>query len=132
VSKYAEMARSHWATWLPESYAAIQDRDSFFSAIGEEAARQVDELADQLAGDSQPGEGYLERAGRLTAARQQAEEIILPQRVLPPPESAQDQDQGQDDSQPATTAERPAAVSPGHPTWADVDAEQRERLGLDG
>ena len=130
MSKYAEMARSHWATWLPESYAAIQDRDSFFSAIGEEAARQVDELADQLAGDSQPGETYLQRAGRLTAARQQAEEIILPQRVLPPPETPQDQDQ--DDSQPATAAERPAAVSPGHPMWAEVDAEQRERLGLDG
>jgi hypothetical protein len=33
-------------------------------------------LADELAGDDQPGEGYLAKAGRLTAARLQAEEII--------------------------------------------------------
>jgi hypothetical protein len=122
------MARSHWATWLPQAYAEIQDPDSFFSAIGEEAGRQVEELASQLAGDSQPGEGYLERAGSLTAARSQAEEIILPQRVLPQPE-APDEDQ---DGQPSPTTGRPAAISPGHPMWAEVNAEQRERLGLDG
>jgi len=130
VNKYGEMARSHWATWLPQAYAAIQDPDSFFWAIGEEAASQVDELTDQLAGTGQPGEGYLQRAGRLTAARRQAEEVILPQRVLPPPEATQDEDQ--DGSRPATAAGRPAAVSPGHPMWTEVDAEQRERLGLDG
>jgi hypothetical protein len=127
VNRYGEMARSHWAKWLPQAYAAIPEPDSFFSAIGQEAARQVDELASQLAGDSQPGQGYLERAGRLTAARSQAEEVILPQRVLPPPEAPEDEDQ---DSQPA--AGRPAVIGPGHPMWAEANAEQRERLGLDG
>jgi hypothetical protein len=34
------------------------------------------ELAGELAGDDRPGEGYLAKAGRLTAARHQAEEII--------------------------------------------------------
>ena len=29
-----------------------------------------------MAGDDRPGEGYLAKAGRLTAARHQAEEII--------------------------------------------------------
>ena len=124
MNRYGEMARSHWAKWLPQAYAAIQEPDSFFSAIGEEAARQIDELAGQLAGAGQPGEGYLERAGSLTAARSQAEEIILPQMVLAQPEG-EDQD-----SQPATA--RPLAISPGHPMWAEVNAEQRERLGLDG
>ncbi len=37
------------------------------SALGEEIARQVDELADELAGDDRPGEGYLAQAGRLMA-----------------------------------------------------------------
>jgi hypothetical protein len=122
------MARSHWAAWLPRAYATIGEPDSFFSAIGEEAARQVDELASQLAGDGQPGEGYLERAGRLTAARSQAEEVILPQRVLARPEEPDEGDQG---SRPSPEAGRPAAISPGHPMWAEVNAEQQERLGLD-
>jgi hypothetical protein len=123
------MARSHWATWLPKRYAAIREPDSFFSAIGEEAATQIDELTDQLAGPGQPGETYLERAGRLTAARSQAEEVILPQMVLPQPETP---DENQDAGQPAPETSLPAAVSPDHPMWAEVNAEQRERLGLDG
>jgi hypothetical protein len=86
MNRYGAMARSHWARWLPQRYAAIEDPDSFFSAIGQEAARQIDELAAELAGDDQPGEGYLVKAGRLTAARSQAEEIILPQQILPSPE----------------------------------------------
>ena len=86
VNRYGAMARSHWARWLPQQYATISDPDSFFSEIGQEAARQIDELTTELAGDGQPGEDYLARAGRLTAARSQAEEIVLPQQVLPPPE----------------------------------------------
>ena len=39
-------------------------------------ARQAGELADDLTGDDSPGEGYLAKARRLTAARLQAEEII--------------------------------------------------------
>ena len=125
MNRYGQMARSHWQAHLPQRYATISDPDSFFSAIGEEAERQVDELAGQIAGPGRPGEGYLERAGRLTAARGQAEEIILPQAVLPEPED-------QDGSQPSAAPGRPDSVSPGHPMWAEVNAEQRQRLGLDG
>jgi hypothetical protein len=125
MNRYGEMARTHWQAWLPKRYATISDPDSFFSAIGEEANRQIDELADQLAGPGQSGESYLERAGKLTAARSQAEEIILPQAVLPEPEDP-------DGTQPLTSPIRPASVRPEHPEWAEVNAEQRERLGLDG
>src|ERR1700690_2860987 len=72
MNRYGAMGRRHWARWLPKRYAAIEDPDSFFSAIGQEAARQIDELAAELAGDDQPGEGYLVKAGRVTAARGQA------------------------------------------------------------
>ena len=82
MNQYGAMARSHWARWLPQRYATITDPDSFFSALGREAARQIDELATELAGDDQPGEGYLAKAGRLTAARSQAEEITAPRGVL--------------------------------------------------
>lgn len=124
MNKYGTMARSHWGRWLPERYAAIREPDSFFSTLGQEAEQQIEDLTDQLAGDGQPGEGYLERAGRLAAARSQAEEIVLPQMILPEPgpETAADQ----------TGPLRPAVISPDHPLWAEVDAEQRERTGRDG
>ena len=124
MNKYGTMARSHWETWLPQQYAAIGEPDSFFSTLGKEAERQIEDLAEQIAGDGPPGEGYLERAGRLAAARSQAEEIVLPQRVLPEPEPEPAADQA--------VPVRPAVIGPDHPLWAEVDAEQRERTGRDG
>ena len=125
MNRYGVMARSHWARWLPQRYATISDPDSFFSTLGQETARQIDELAAELAGDDQPGEGYLEKAGRLTAARSQAEEIILPQQALLPPESETSEDPEEND--PATaTGDRPLVIDRSHPLWAEVNAEQQE------
>ena len=125
MNRYGVMARSHWARWLPKRYAAISDPDSFFSTLGQETARQIDELAAELADEDQPGEGYLEKAGRLTAARSQAEEIILPQQVLLPPESETSEDPEEND--PATTSgERPLIIDRSHPLWAEVNAEQQD------
>jgi hypothetical protein len=131
VNKYGMMARSHWQTWLPERYATIREPDSFFSTLGLEAESQIEDLADQLAGDGQPGEGYLERAGRLTVARSQAEEIILPQLILLEPEPGLTGDP-EDGTTAQADAGRPAVISPGHPLWAEVNAEQQERAGRDG
>jgi hypothetical protein len=131
VNRYGTMARSHWQTWLPERYATIGEPDSFFSTLGQEAESQIEDLADQMAGDGQPGEGYLERAGRLAAARSQAEEIILPQLILPEPEQGLTGGPGQGTAAQAS-AGRPAVISPGHPLWEEVNAEQRERTGRDG
>jgi len=125
MNQYGAMARSHWERWLPQRYATITDPDSFFSALGLETARQINELATELAGDDQPGEGYLAKAGRLTAARKQAEEIILPQQILLPPEPGTSEDPEENDLPPADTG-RPVIVDRGHPVWAEVNAEQEE------
>ena len=124
MNRYGAMARGHWARWLPQRYAAIKDPDSFFSTLGQETARQIDELTADLAGDDQPGEGYLVKAGRLAAARSRAEEIILPEQILlaPEPEASEDPE---DDPAPAG-GERPLIVDRSHPLWAEVNAEQQE------
>ena len=125
MNRYGVMARSHWARWLPRRYATISDPDSFFSTLGQETARQIDELAAELAGDDRPGEGYLEKAGRLAAARSQAEEIILPQQVLLPPESETSEDPEENDPA-AASGERPLVIDRSHPLWAEVNAEQQD------
>ena len=129
MNRYGQSARRHWERWLPEQYAAIEDPGGFFAALGEEAARQVGELAEQLAGDGGPGEGYPERAGRLAAARARAEEIVLPQWLLPLPEAFADDEQDDEQGVRLEGGARPLAVDPGHPSWVEVDAEQRERAG---
>ena len=62
-------------------------------------------------------------------ARARAEEIVLPQRVLPLPEAFADDEQDDSEGLRLEGGARPPAVDPGHPSWAEVDAEQRERAG---
>ena len=61
-----------WPWFGPPWYAEIEDPDAFWArSPGSSPGRPV-----RLAGDDRPGEGYLAKAGRLTAAHYQAEEII--------------------------------------------------------
>jgi hypothetical protein len=126
VNRYGLMAQRHWAQWLPQRYATISEPDSYFSTLGQEVTQQIEELTLELAGDDQPGEEYLAKAGRLTAARSRAEEIVLPQRVLlaPEPETSEELE---DRSQPPASPALPEIVDRGHPAWAEVNAEQTER-----
>ena len=53
----------------------------------------------QLAGPDPVGEGYLEKVGRLNAARMQAEEVVLRELILPAP-SESDLEAEEEDSLP--------------------------------
>ena len=129
MNQYGAMAERHWRRWLPERYQAIQDPDSFFSILGEETAIQIADLAVVLAGDDPPGEGYLEKVGRLNMARLQAEERVLAERVLLEPEPAADQYPDEAEEYPAEAPQAewiPMAVSPGHPRWQQIVEEEQD------
>ncbi len=111
LNYYGELVRRQWEGCLPEICQQIRDPGSFFAVLGQVIAQRIDELADHLAGDDQHGEGYLAKVARLTAAREHAQERVLGEYLLLPP----DEDQ--------------AVVDRSHPSWAEVDAEQQERLG---
>ena len=128
MNRYGVMAMRYWARWLPQQYAAISDPDSFFTALGEGVARQIEDLTDELVGEVQHGEEYLAQVGRLFAARILAEELILAQQLMPDPEPTAD-DQDADDDIPMANGERPVVVDRDHPLWAEVNAEQEERTG---
>jgi hypothetical protein len=130
LNYYGEIARRQWEGCLPEVYQQIRDPAAFFAVIGEVITQRIDDHADYLAGDDQPGEGYLAKVARLTAARDHAKERVLGEYLLLPPASdmpADDDDADDDESAPDEC--RPAVVDRAHPSWAEVDAEQRERLG---
>jgi hypothetical protein len=61
---------------------------------------------------------------RLFTARAIAGKLILPQRVLPDAELSA----GNQDYVPPESGERPMAVERDHPSWAEVNAEQQERI----
>jgi hypothetical protein len=112
LNYYGELVRRQWEGCLPEVYQQIRDPGAFFAVLGEVIAQRIDEHADHLAGDDPHGEGYLAKVARLTAARDHAKERVLSEYLLLPPDE-----------------DRPAVVDRSHPSWAEVDAEQRERLG---
>ncbi len=103
MNRYAVMAQDHWIRWLPTRYVAISDPDSFFSDLGIRAEQRIESLAANLAGDDQPGESYLEKAGRLGEARHRAEQIVLAEEILLDPEQEADEDETEEPSTPDPT-----------------------------
>jgi hypothetical protein len=68
--------------------STIRDPGEFFAVLGEVIVQRIDEHADYLAGDGPPGEGYLAKVARLTAAREYAKERVLSEYLLLPPDEA--------------------------------------------
>ena len=97
MNQYAAMAERHWRRWLPSRVAAMDDPSSFFSELGELASERIEDLTMELAGDDPPGEGYMAKLGRLNMARIRAEEIVLPEMELLPPEPGMEEDDQADD-----------------------------------
>jgi len=112
MNRYGLMAQRHWEQWLPGRYAAIEDPGSFFSDLGKQAEARIDSLASELAGNDQPGEGFLAKAGRLGEARHRAEQIVLSEDILLPPEPGADQDEESPRQDPAWGLELLTAEDP--------------------
>jgi hypothetical protein len=93
VNRWGTMARDHWAEHRPTAYAEITDPDEHFARLGEHISDEITHLQMALAGDDQPGEGFLGKVRRLQTARTMATEQIL-RELLPPTEA---DDAGRDD-----------------------------------
>ena len=65
MNKYATMLKDQWTQADPEMVASLEDPETYFSQLGEQAAEQVADLSLNLAGPDKPGEEYLEKVGRL-------------------------------------------------------------------
>lgn len=115
-----------WPWFGPRWYELIDDPEPYLAVYWCALHLSADELAELLAGDDPPGEGFLAKATRLFAARHLAEEIISHEDGSPVPE---DEDGGNECDEPMLGGERPVIVDRDHPSWAEVDAEQRERIG---
>jgi hypothetical protein len=83
MNKYGRIAKKHWSEFRPLALAELpeSEREEFFSTLGEQMEARIINLTIQLEGSDTPGEGYLEKVGRLNAAKMQAEEIVLAESV---------------------------------------------------
>ena len=94
MSSYARQARHNWETLAPTALSQMEDPDAFFQELGEQAETMVGELTPKIAGPDPAGETYLEKVGRLNAAKAQAEEVVRLE-LLTPTEEEQDPEDDQ-------------------------------------
>lgn len=101
MNTYGKFAQNAWKTLAPSQYESIVDPETWFTNLGQEAENSVDSLQVQIAGHDTPGETYLEKVGRLTGAKMQAEEIVRAEMLTPQPEDLEEE---QDEDEMSTTA----------------------------
>lgn len=82
MNRYALIAQDHWKRYAPSRYAALEDPESFFEELGENAEAEINLVADALERQIPSNLPYLERVGQLRAARLQAEEKTLSEMVF--------------------------------------------------
>jgi hypothetical protein len=121
MNHYGSRAMAHWHRWLPARYATISNPEEFFEDLGQQVQSEIAQLSTQLAGEDPPGEGYLDKVGRLNMARAQAEEIVLRERVLLEPESGADPEPSENPP-PSDPADgwTPLIEDETSPYWAQV------------
>ncbi len=93
LNRFGRFALEAWSELAPSVLSQIPDPNKHFSELGEEAESQWADLWPQLAGPDSPGEDFFVKAGRIEAAKLQAEEMIR-EELLTPPVDEQDLDDG--------------------------------------
>ena len=119
MNRFGTIAQQHWSRWLPTRFASIENREEFFSKLGDEIELEVQQLEMALAGNDPPNEKGLEKLGRLNMARFNAEGQILREMALLEPEPGVEEDEEDEENQNRS-------YDPNEKQYQDEDRE-RER-----
>ena len=87
MNRYGRQAMQHWQTHLPNRYAKIENPQQHFTSLGNQVQDEIENLAANQAAQEGPAGTYLDQVGRLNRIQAQAEEQVLAERVLLPPEA---------------------------------------------
>ena len=128
MNTYGKFAQDTWKMLAPGQYALIPDPEAWFSDLGTEAETAVVNLMMQLEGPDIKGETYLEKVGRLNAAKRQAEEIIRAEMLTPQSEDLEEeQETGQEDSRDVYLEASKEMDAIYRETLEDLHREEMER-----
>ena len=87
MNHHGEQAKRHWSRYLPANYSRIEDPETFFSQLGDQADGEIEELYLEYAGPEIPEESAEEKQERLTQAMTRATEEVYAYLVTPSPAS---------------------------------------------
>ena len=95
MNTYGKFAQDTWKMLAPRQYELIVNPEEWFTNLGKEAENAVGDLSVKIAGQDVPGESYLEKVGRLNAAKTQAEEIVRVEMLTPQVEDLTEEEEGE-------------------------------------
>lgn len=129
MNEYGLQAMRHYQRWLPEQFDQIEDPESHFATLGEQAADRIFEIEDEIFRNGTPSEDYLIEVGRRNMARMTAREMVLAELLpAPPDEDVVGHPLEQDPTYLAREERISAAMDTqgmprdeSHPLWADMD-----------
>lgn len=90
MNGYGHRAQDHWAEYLPQRYAAIEDRTDFFTLLGEEVAREINVQYQGRLTNEPAGMDAVGAEGWRNAAMVMAAEQVMAEMVFLAPEHAED------------------------------------------
>lgn len=116
-NQYVARVRTHYERWLPMRLGQIppEEREGFYSMLGEQIADRVQALEMALRGPDPEGEDFMTRLGRFNMARLQAEEAALAEALPSPEEDAAEENLITSGS--FTSEWIPLVEDPTHPWW---------------
>lgn len=91
VNIWGVNAKKHWQAHRPQSYAALENPEEFFTTLGEQAAARYSVLRDSFLEGMSPNDGtmsWAEFLDRSAQADQRAQEIVETEMIYLPPSEA--------------------------------------------
>jgi hypothetical protein len=118
---YGRMAMGHMAEYLPARYAQLQDRESYFAAVGTEVLREINEaMAAWERAQAQPVDPGVRNMTRLAV-----EEMVLGELVFLTPEP--DPDEPEIDQWGVAVGPTPG-MGEWTPTWEGLTQEEWDEV----
>ena len=103
MNYHGEQALLHWSRHLPASYSRVEDPETFFTNLGEQADAEIEDRYLEYAGPDVPGETVEDKHARLTQAMNRATEEVYAELVTPSPasqgEPEPDEDEDEDEDE---------------------------------
>lgn len=120
MNEYGRLAMNHWKRHFPSDYQRIEDPESHFTTMGEQAQEQQTQLEDEIIARTPASPDYLTEVARRNQARATAKELVLTDLLPTPQEPEQDAA-----SDPRSEWVDPSGMptDPSHPLWADLEDE---------
>lgn len=132
MNKYGQILHRQWQIADPQMVASLSDPTEHFSQMGEQVEADVQAMLPTLEGTDPAGETYLQKVGRLQAARATAEETVLaeyqPPSDSPEPDEPEDWDEMSHDEQETWIRANVPAGEQQQEMLTDLEARRTSRM----